>query len=142
MSVTTLSWVNVFARDLDALPAFYVAVFGWAEIVEVRNTVFRGLATGRTALGFMSKEVYGILNLGGHEQDTGIKVLLNFDVPSAEDVDRLAPVAIAHGATLVKSAAMTSYGWYQATLLDPEGNVFRINTVVGGFSLEKKSAPQ
>jgi predicted enzyme related to lactoylglutathione lyase len=137
MSDPTLSWVNVFTRDLDALPAFYMEVFGYAEIPEVRNSVFRGLFTGRSALGFMAPDVYGILHLGGHEHDEGIKMLLNFDVANVDEVDRLTPVAVARGATLVKAAGMTSYGWYQATLLDPEGNVFRINTVVNGFSLEK-----
>ncbi len=135
MADTTLSWVNVFARDLEALPAFYMDVFGFDEIDEMRNPVFRGLDTGRSALGFMAPEVYGILQLDGHEQDEGIKVLLNVDVASVAEVDRLTPVAVAHGATLVKAPAMTSYGWYQAALLDPEGNVFRINTVVDGYSV-------
>jgi len=135
MGGATLTWVNVFARDLDGLFAFYGDVFGCREIPEVRNSVFRGLSTGRSALGFMARDVYGILQLGGHEDDDGIKVLLNFDVATVEDVDRLTPVAVARGATLVKSAAMTSYGWYQSTLLDPEGNVFRINTVVSGYAI-------
>jgi predicted enzyme related to lactoylglutathione lyase len=135
---STLSWVNVFTRDLEALPAFYMDVFGYAEIPEVRNSVFRGLATGRSALGFMAPDVYRILCLDGHEHDVGIKLLLNFDVASVEEVDRLTPVAVARGATLVKAAAKTTYGWYQATLLDPEGNVFRINTVVDGYSLSAR----
>jgi predicted enzyme related to lactoylglutathione lyase len=135
MSPSTLSWVNVFARDVDALSTFYMDVFGFSEIHEVRNSVFRGVATGRSALGFMAPDVYGILNLHGHERDDGIKALLNFDVPSVEEVDRLGPLAVARGATLVKPASMTSYGWYQAVLLDPESNVFRINTVVSGFQL-------
>jgi len=135
MAASTLTWVNVFARDLDALPSFYMDVFGYSEITQVRNAVFRGLSTGRSALGFMATEVYRILQLDGHESDEGIKMLLNFDVASADEVDRLTPVAVARGAKLVKAAAMTTYGWYQSVLLDPEGNVFRINTVVSGFAL-------
>jgi predicted enzyme related to lactoylglutathione lyase len=135
MAASTLTWVNVFARDLDALSSFYMDVFGYSEISQVRNPVFRGLSTGRSALGFMATDVYRILQLDGHESDEGIKMLLNFDVASADEVDRLTPVAVARGAKLVKAAAMTTYGWYQSTLLDPEGNVFRINTVVSGFAL-------
>ena len=30
-------------------------------------------------------------------------------------------------ATVVKPPYVTYYNWYQAVLLDPEGNVFRIN---------------
>jgi hypothetical protein len=37
------------------------------------------------------------------------------------------PLAVAKGATLVKPPYKTYYNWYQAVLLDPEGNVFRIN---------------
>jgi predicted enzyme related to lactoylglutathione lyase len=135
MAETTLTWVNLFAKDLDALPEFYMDVFGFPEIPEMRNPVFRGLDTGRSALGFMAPDVYGILQLEGHEDDEGIKALLNVDVASVEDVDRLTPVAVERGATLVKAPAMTSYGWYQAALLDPEGNLFRINTVVDGFTV-------
>jgi hypothetical protein len=42
-------------------------------------------------------------------------------------VDRLVPVAEAAGARLLKAPYETYYHWYQAVLLDPEGNVFRIN---------------
>ena len=40
------------------------------------------------------------------------------------------PVAVEHGAALVKPAYRTYYDWYQAVLLDPEQNVFRINHVL------------
>lgn len=135
MADTVMTWVNLFTKDLDALPEFYMDVFGFTEIPEMRNPVFRGLDTGRSALGFMAPDVYGILQLDGHEDDDGIKVLLNVDVGTVEDVDGLTPRAVERGATLVKAPAMTSYGWYQAALLDPEGNLFRINKVVDGYSV-------
>jgi hypothetical protein len=34
---------------------------------------------------------------------------------------------VAAGARLVKAPYRTYYNWYQAVLLDPEQNVFRIN---------------
>jgi predicted enzyme related to lactoylglutathione lyase len=135
MADSTLTWVNVFTKDLEALPQFYMDVFGFREVPEMRNDYFRGLDTGRSALGFMSRDVYGILQLDGHEDDEGIKLLLNVDVPTMDEVDRLTPVAVERGAVLVKAPAKTSYGWYQAALLDPEQNVFRINTVVDGYSI-------
>jgi predicted lactoylglutathione lyase len=42
-------------------------------------------------------------------------------------VDELTPKAVSLGAKLVKPPYKTYYNWYQAVLLDPEGNVFRIN---------------
>ena len=62
-----------------------------------------------------------------HADTRGVKFLLNIDVDSKDDVDRMVPVAIAAGASLVKEPYVTYYNWYQAVLLDPEGNVFRIN---------------
>ncbi|NAT60930.1 glyoxalase, partial [Pseudomonas syringae pv. actinidifoliorum] len=31
------------------------------------------------------------------------------------------------GADTIKEPYLTYYNWYQAVLLDPEGNIFRIN---------------
>ena len=36
-------------------------------------------------------------------------------------------VPVEAGATLIKAPYVTYYNWYQSVLLDPEGNVFRIN---------------
>lgn len=128
----TLSWTNVFTKDLDALPDFYLDVFGFSEIPEMRNPVFRGIATGRTNIGFMAPEVYGILQLQDRADTAGAAFLLNIEVESTDEVDRLTAVAVDRGATLRKPAATTSYGWYQSVLTDPEDNVLRINKVVTG----------
>jgi predicted enzyme related to lactoylglutathione lyase len=130
--MATLSWTNVFTKDLASLPDFYVDVFGFSEIPEMRNPVFRGIATGRTNIGFMAPEVYGILQLDDWAATAGAAFLLNIEVDSTDEVDRLTDVAIDHGATLRKPASTTSYGWYQSVLTDPEDNVVRINKVVTG----------
>jgi len=56
-----------------------------------------------------------------------VKFLLNIDVESSAEVDRMVPIAVAAGATLVKPPYRTYYNRYQAVLLDPEQNVFHIN---------------
>ncbi|WPB57432.1 VOC family protein [Xylophilus sp. GOD-11R] len=122
-----LSYVNIFARDIVALSGFYQRVFGFAEIEAIRSPIFRGLDTGRSSLGFNAAEAYGLLKLDAHAETTGVKFLLNIDVDSLDEVDALVPVAMAAGATLIKAPYETYYHWYQAVLLDPEGNVFRIN---------------
>jgi len=125
--MNTLSYVNVFARDIVALSGFYGQVFGFAEITEIRSPIFRALATGKSAIGFNAPEAYELLQLGEFADSTGCRFLLNIDVDSKAEVDRLVPVAVAAGATLVKPPYETYYHWYQAVLLDPEQNVFRIN---------------
>ena len=122
-----LSYVNVFTRDLQALPDFYKAVFGFTEIEAIRSPIFRGLDTGRSSLGFNAQDAYGLLLLSEHADTKGVKFLLNIDVDSVDDVDRMVPLAVARGATLIKAPYKTYYNWYQAVLFDPEGNVFRIN---------------
>jgi predicted enzyme related to lactoylglutathione lyase len=123
----TLSYVNVFARDVVELSGFYSEVFGFPEIEKIRSPIFRGLDTGKSCLGFNAPDAYELLKLGEHADTRGVKFLLNIDVDSDAEVDRLVPIAVAKGATLVKAPYTTYYNWYQAVLLDPEGNVFRIN---------------
>ncbi|WP_445187696.1 hypothetical protein ACTXG6_11155 [Pseudonocardia sp. Cha107L01] len=71
-----------------------------------------------------------MLELQEHRADSGVRGLLNIDVTDTAEVNRLTDVAVEMGAELVKKPATTSYGWYQSVLLDPERNVFRINTVL------------
>jgi uncharacterized glyoxalase superfamily protein PhnB len=122
-----LSYVNVFAKDVVALSGFYMDVFGFTEIEAIRSPIFRGIDTGQSAIGFNAPEAYELLGLADKAQVSGVKFLLNIDVDSMAEVDRLVPLAEARGATKVKAPYRTDYDWYQAVLLDPEGNVFRIN---------------
>jgi predicted enzyme related to lactoylglutathione lyase len=128
--VAALSYVNVFTRDLDALPDFYKSVFGFAEVEAIRSPIFRGLDAGGCCVGFNAQDAYGLLGLADHANTTGVGFLLNFDVATKDEVDTLVPVAVAAGAKLVKKPYQTYYNWYQAVLMDPEDNVFRINTVL------------
>lgn len=125
--MNTLSYVNVFARDIVALSGFYAELFGFEEIQAIRSPIFRGLDTGRSCIGFNAPEAYDLLGLGEFAGSTGSKFLLNIDVASQAEVERLVPLAVARGAKLIKAPYLTYYNWFQAVLLDPEGNVFRIN---------------
>ena len=122
-----LSYVNVFARDVVALSGFYMKVFGFKEIEAIRSPIFRGVDTGKSSLGFNALDAYELLHLSEYSDTRGVKFLLNIDVDGKDDVDRMVPVAVASGATLIKPPYETYYHWYQAVLLDPEQNVFRIN---------------
>ena len=117
----------MFTRDLQALPDFYKEVFGFTEIEAIRSPIFRGVDTGKSSLGFNALDAYELLHLSEYSDTRGVKFLLNIDVDGKDDVDRMVPVAVASGATLIKPPYETYYHWYQAVLLDPEQNVFRIN---------------
>jgi predicted lactoylglutathione lyase len=125
-----LSYVNIFARDIEALSRFYIDLFGFAEIPEIRSPIFRGVSTGKSCIGFNALDAYSLLKLDAYSETKGVKFLLNIDVDTAEEVGRLAPIAVARGATLIKEPYKTYYNWYQSVLLDPEGNVFRINKML------------
>ncbi|CJL68841.1 Glyoxalase-like domain [Streptococcus pneumoniae] len=99
--MSTLSYVNVFARDIEALSGFYRELFGFRNIPEIASPIFRGLDTGKSCIGFNAPEAYELLQLDAF--------------------------ADALGARLIKAPYETYYHWYQAVLLDPEDNVFRIN---------------
>src|ERR1700722_15309789 len=125
-----LSYVNIFSRDVVKLSSFYSDIFGFEEIQEHRTPIFVGLRTGQSCLGFNAQDVYGLLNLTEYANPTGAKFLLNFDVESTAEVNRMTPLAVSRGARLIKEPYKTYYNWYQSVLLDPEQNVFRINKVL------------
>ncbi len=78
----TLSYVNIFARDIVALSGFYRELFGFTEIAAIRSPIFVGLDTGKTCIGFNAQDAYGLLNLADYAGPTGVKFLLNIDVDS------------------------------------------------------------
>ncbi len=125
-----LSYVNIFAKDIVKLSGFYRDVFGFDEIPEIRSPIFVGLRTGQSCLGFNAQDAYDLLKLSDYSSPTGVKFLLNFDVDSSAEVDRMTPFAVNLGARLIKEPYQTYYNWYQSVLLDPEGNVFRINKML------------
>ena len=127
-----LSYVNIFAKDVRKLSKFYMDVFGFEEEKALRTPIFCGIRTSKTYIGFNGLEAYELLGLGKQANPTGIKFLLNFDARSMKEVDQFVAKAKKRGAEVIKKPYKTYYNWYQAVLLDPEGNCFRINKVLGG----------
>jgi predicted enzyme related to lactoylglutathione lyase len=125
--MTVLSSVNIFARDLDSLVAFYAGLFGLREHLDQRGPIYRALDGSGTAIGFHAAEAYALLNLDEFRTTAGVKSLLTFEVADQSAVARLTAEAVASGATVVKAPYDTFYGSRQSVLFDPEGNVFRIN---------------
>ena len=121
-----LRLVSYFSQDLDRIAGFYTGVMGFSEIMELRSTLYRGLQTPvGDVIGFHGMEVLNILNIS--DRTLGLGGMVTYEVDTAEEVDRMAGQVSASGGALIKQAAMTFYGVYQAVLADPDANVLRIN---------------
>ena len=129
--MTHLSSINLFARDLDGLVGFYAGLFGLEEKLEQRGPIYRALDGGGVAkgvaIGFNAVDAYRLLNLESFPPPAGVRAMLTFEVADQQAVEQLSGEAEGRGATIVKAPFDTAYGSRQAVLLDPEGNVFRIN---------------
>jgi predicted enzyme related to lactoylglutathione lyase len=136
MRLATLSHVNVFVRDIEALPDFYLGLFGLEEIAEQRSPYFRALRTGASVIGFNGPEAYSLLDLHDRSVTQGVKLFLTFDVEGASAVADFTGQAEALGARLIKPPYDTAYGSRQAVLADPEDNVFRINAPLAATAME------
>lgn len=129
-----LAYVNLFARDIEALSGFYMALFGFAEIVGHRSPIYRCIDAGGMELGFNAGKAYELLELTRRQPVTSpapVTAYFTFEASSAEAVDALAQRAAALGGAIVKPAYTTYYNAHQVVLTDPEHNVFRINHRMG-----------
>jgi predicted enzyme related to lactoylglutathione lyase len=128
--MSSLSFVNLMARDFERLADFYRDLFGFKEMEAARSAIFRGLLTGASALGFHAAEVRGALGLPGLSPAAAesVRILLTFDVGGSAAVEAATARALTMDAVLLKAPYLTAYGHYQSVLLDPEGNAFRINS--------------
>jgi catechol 2,3-dioxygenase-like lactoylglutathione lyase family enzyme len=129
--VAALAYVSVFARDIEVLAAFYRDVFGFAEVAAYRTPIFRALAAGPVLLGFSSREAHTLLGLDAPPAPGSGSILLTFEVGSTAEVGSLTDRAAACGARIIKPAFDTYYGAVQSLLADPDGNLFRINYMLG-----------
>lgn len=129
-----LSFASVFASDISALSGYYERVFDLPEVAELTSPHFRGLWVGPTVLGFSAFSAYELLQLPQPKvRGPGVTSFLTFECASEPDVTRSVEAAVAEGGSLVQAPHRTYYGAWQAVLLDPEGNAFRINHLrIGG----------
>ena len=138
-----LTFVNVLARDLDALAAFYQEGFDLTELMSERSEVYRAFRTGATALGINAWAAYGLLGLEMPIGEPTPRTYLTFDPGSDEAVDATVERLVDLGAVLVKGPVRTPYDAWMAVLEDPEGNVVRtshLNRLPGTEPLPGSSA--
>lgn len=126
------SYFNLLARDIDALAAFYAALFGYPEVTALRSPIFRCLDAGGVLLGFNAWEAYELLGMSDRVPDRPATAgYATFELDGVAAVDAHVERAARLGATVVKAQYRTYYHAYQAVLADPGGNVFRLNHDLG-----------
>jgi predicted enzyme related to lactoylglutathione lyase len=136
MATARLAYVNLFARDIVALSAFYADLFGFNEIVAHRSPIYRCLDAQGAELGFNAAEAYALLNLETRRPPAvstplPLGAYFTIEMDAADAVDRVAERCLTLGGTVLKAPYLTYYNARQAVLADPEENVFRVNHRIG-----------
>ncbi|NLE82022.1 MAG: glyoxalase [Rhodococcus sp.] len=122
-----LSFVTQVCKDMEKIATFYADLFGLEHVTELEGEHFRALRLGDTVLGFNTIVAYDLLNLPASDLDASPATFWTFEAETEDAVDVFAGKAVDAGATYLKEPFRTYYGAWQAVLLDPEANVFRIN---------------
>ena len=132
-----LAYVNVFARDIEALSGFYAALFGFRELEGHRSPIYRCLDAGGIELGFNSSKAFELLALESRrfrddaDATAPVSVYFTVELSGRDAIDTACTRAQRLGGRVVKAPYLTYYNAYQAVLEDPEGNVFRVNHRLG-----------
>jgi predicted enzyme related to lactoylglutathione lyase len=138
-----LAYVNVFARDIEALSGFYASLFGFREIEGHRSPIYRCLDANGIELGFNAAKAFELLSLesrrfrdepGAAGRGTAaapVSVYFTVELGSRDAVEAAAIRAERLGGRVVKAPYLTYYNAVQAVLEDLEGNVFRVTHRLG-----------
>ena len=124
-----LAYVNILAKDIDALSSFYMSVFSFREIEGHRSPIYRCLEAGGVELGFNAPLAGELLNIQIRcpERGDGLATYITFEMESVDALEDTFHVALAYGARVLMAPYDTYYNARQCVLEDPEGNCFRIN---------------
>ena len=123
--------VSYFARDIDALAAFYTRLFDLHTIDAVASAVYRAVDFHGARLGIHDFKAYDLLEIAGRQmkglipKPVGTYITCNVD--SKEELDARLARALQLGARVLKAPYISYYNAYQVVLADPEDNMFRIN---------------
>jgi len=120
--------VNLFCHELDRVFEFYRALLQLEEMASKRSPIYRALAASNTSIGFHAPAAVELLQAQRwRDGSPGAAHYPTFHVASGEAIDRLTLQAPALGGGIHKPPYVTYYDTYQAVLLDPEQNFFRVD---------------
>jgi uncharacterized protein len=120
-------FVTLATADLDAARTFYRDGLGWEPLADVPGEIIFFQVAPGLVLGFFDAEKFGQdLGMGGVPSAVS-GLTLSHNVNSRADVDATVEVAVAAGATVLKSPQDGAFGGvYHAHIADPNGVVWEI----------------
>lgn len=123
--------VSYFARDIDALAAFYTKLFDLKTEDAVASPIYRAVDFGGNRLGIHDPKAYELLEIADRRMGTAgpkpVGTYITCNVESREELDMRLARALELGARVLKAPYVSYYNAYQVVLADPEDNMFRIN---------------
>jgi lactoylglutathione lyase len=125
-----IAHIAIWVSDLEAIRSFYMHYFGAAsnELYHNQQKQFRSyFLTFDDGCRLEIMHRPDILEVGKdyHKQQTGL-VHFAISVGSKSRVDELAEQFLVDGFQVVGQPRLTGDGYYEAVVLDPEGNVVEI----------------
>lgn len=126
--MVSLNHVALYVRDLDGMREFYETQFGGVANSQYHNpvtglrTYFIDFGDGGSRLELMSRPGFDT----AVSNDRAGWAHVSFTAGSPEAVDALTEQLRAAGCAVVSGPRVTGDGYYEAGVLDPEGNPIEI----------------
>ena len=124
-------YYSLFCQDMNAQLSYYLLLLGMPEAVTHRSPIYRCIQATTFEFGFHAAPAYALLGVADRapalHQASPVKAYATFMLGSCIEVDVLSTKAAALGGRIVKAPYPTYYGQWQAVLLDPENNMFRLS---------------
>ena len=124
-------YYSLFCQDMNAQLSYYLLLLGMPEAVTHRSPIYRCIQATTFEFGFHAAPAYALLGVADRKpephQTSSVKAYATFMLGSCAEVDSLSTKAAALGGRIIKAPYPTYYSQWQAVLVDPENNMFRLN---------------
>ena len=124
-------YFSLFCKNFEAQLAYYLALLSMPEAVTHRSAIYRCIQATNFEFGFHAAPAYALLGVADRApamlQTSPVTGYATFMLGSCAEVDASSLKAAALGGRIIKAPYPTYYGQWQAVLLDPENNMFRLS---------------
>jgi predicted enzyme related to lactoylglutathione lyase len=124
-------YFSLFCNNIHDQLAFYLPLLGLPEAVAHRSPIYRCIHATTFEFGLHAAPAYALLGIADRApaplQTIPVTAYATFMMDSCAQVDALSLKATALGGRVIKAPYPTYYGQWQAVLVDPENNMFRLS---------------
>lgn len=128
-------YFSLFCSDIEAQLAFYLALLRMPEAARSRSPIYRCIQASSFEFGFHATPAYALLGVADRApglatnstQISPVTSYATFMLGSCREVNEMTRKATALGGRVIKAPYPTYYGQWQAVLVDPENNMFRLS---------------